>query len=84
MPVFQAEAMSFKENRVHGCHFGIKLSKWCPNGLEELMYLQHVGHFLQGNKVLINLDKRFMKKKASIRNVIPILGLEQARQRKLK
>lgn len=63
MPAFQAEAMSVKENRVHGCHFGIKLSKWCPNGLKELMYLQHVSHFLQGNKVLINLDKRFMKKR---------------------
>lgn len=26
------------------------------------MYLQHMSHFLQGNNVLINLEKRFMKK----------------------
>lgn len=79
--------MSFKKkkkNRVHSCRFGIKLSKWCPNSLKELMYFQYVSHFLQGNKVLINLDKRFVKRKAGIRNVIPILGMEQARQRKLK
>ena len=48
------------------------------------MYLQHVSHFLQGNEVLINLDKRFVKKGADIRNVIPVWGMEQARQRKLK
>ena len=42
-----------------------------------------MSHFLQGNKVLINLDKRFMKK-GMYKDCDPRFGMEQARQRKLK